>query len=258
MTTTRQPEDIAYLVAGLIIKFPTHASWSRPMLMDLCTEFGGVAIESLAAALMHEVKDEHMQGPFRVTIIDDNTREGLVTVFLHLAQPPVQAIEDLAKKGPISTRKAVVKYLHLARDGKGEMLGWAIQLLQDRLLHDPDFGVRSNAADALVKTRDAAAAVPILILALKDEDPFVRKTVCQSLGLYGGLAMDALRPVVTMLRQDVELTPDGEKWKTKGNPGRELRETAFVSLRLISGKRFENNQDLALWEAYLDELERKK
>src|SRR4051794_35365002 len=59
---------------------------------------------------------------------------------------------------------------------------------------------RVHAVHALQeKQKDAAVAVPALVGALEDEDPFVRRDAARALGKFGSAAKDAVPSLVSKL-----------------------------------------------------------
>jgi HEAT repeat protein len=63
-----------------------------------------------------------------------------------------------------------------------------------KALHDSDWGVRRNAAEALKKTRPAA--IPVLIEALHDANPKTRRNAAEALGLFGRKAFATTGPAL--------------------------------------------------------------
>ncbi|KAF0243029.1 MAG: hypothetical protein FD180_3600 [Planctomycetota bacterium] len=248
------PEGIVRFTGVLIVKFNQQQDMCGRMLMDLCQSHKGIVHDAILEALAFKGSDQPGT-PFHMSVLDDVSRKGLVTVLLGIPEPPVTKIRESATNSsvPKTTRKAWAAKLH---ELKADRVSppWVSELLSVQLQADPEWEVRATAAEGLGQTGDAERAIPVLTKALKDKDTFVRKNTCISLGLYTSRAKGAIRPMIEMLKalrnETVEFKkPDGSiEIRPLGNPRREIENAALTSLQLITGKRFNELDSFFAWD----------
>jgi hypothetical protein len=246
------PQETAYLVGALITRYRTAPDWSRWMLMDVCVAAPQVAVPGIVEALMYEPDRKVVAHRFSAVVMDSGTRDALCSVLVFLPQPPVSSIQEVATRGPVTTRKAMAKILQHAQvedkdSGARSVPPWGLELLGGLLARDTNWEVRAQAADSLGRANDAVRALPLLVPGLKDGDYYVRKKSVESVGRYGAMALPVLADIVDMLRKTPSMTQVEERSS--------LEASIIAALRLVTGKAF---VEPGTWIAWFEEQQRKK
>lgn len=237
------PADTAFFIGILILKWDQQLGLVKGLLMDFVDNAPQVAVPVIQEALRHRPDEAYASGPFRVSAVHDNLREGLCHILAHVTRPPTAAIREVATdpRYPENTRRFMAKQLGKLGDPatRRSAPAWAVDTLVQQL-RDPEWEVRADAAVGLGTANSPEKGIPALTIALKDTDWFVRQRAMNGLSLYGALAMPAVPAIFEMLRE----------MKEEANPRLELHKNAVHVLQQVTGKRF---QDLEIWKAWYED-----
>jgi HEAT repeat protein len=206
---------------AVIARLQTGDTWCANVLVAIAGPEATAAIPTLIKALVYAAKcNDIPQCDWAAHNLAQIGQASIpaVTDLLKDTNAPVRAraVRCLAAVGAKSSQEVVPGVLEALKDADVGVRRSAAQALAELgpaaaevapafqpLLQDRDAGVRVVAAGALVKAKTFSArdALPVLLSALKEKDPWTRRQAAIQLGVLGPAANEAV-PALTPALQD--------------------------------------------------------